>query len=372
MRIGIDVRELEKGKRTGIGRYFRQFLSFVSENPSHDEFFLYGNQRTESLPAGSRHALRVIPESCTAVWDQYQLPRALVRDRIDVFLTPYFKAPLLGKTPLVLIVNDLIPLLVPEYLSLRDWPKRQYFQCLLGLAVGKARRVLAISEQTRKDLIRLFQVKAEKVDVMGLAADLSYVPTGAAGQAGIPEKYGIRGHYLYYVGNFKPHKNVRVLIEAYSRLPDSLRQNYRLVVAGQKSYEYDRLMSWVRDLGIQERVLFPGAVADEDMPALYARAAIFVFPSLYEGFGLPVLEAMACGTPVITSDAGSLPEVARDAALLVNPRDPEALAVAMRELLQNPERREACVRKGFERVRNFSVERMVREVLASLRKAVGT
>jgi glycosyltransferase involved in cell wall biosynthesis len=178
----------------------------------------------------------------------------------------------------------------------------------------------------------------------------------------VKARYGIAGDYALFVGTLQPRKNLIRLIEAFSnfRFPIS---DFRLVIAGKKGWLYQEIFRWVEELGLEKKVVFTGYVPEGDLPVLLSGARLFVFPSLYEGFGLPVLEAMACGTPVVCSNASSLPEVAGDAAVLVDPQDVEGLAAAMERVLGDEELRAELIVRGFEQARKFSWERCARETL---------
>ncbi len=370
MRIGIDVRELEKGKYTGIGRTLRNFLSFAAEQDKENAYVLFGNQKTEYVPAGSNQTLKIIPEGVTILWDQILLPLAIQKERVDVFLTPYFKAPLWHPSKLVVIINDLIPLMVPVYRSAAYGPQRAYFKFLTYLALRSADAIIAISDSTKRDICRVFHTPEERISVIDLAVEPRYARIGTQAHA-VVRKYGVTKKFIFYSGNFKPHKNVSALLTAYAQLPEALRREHILLLGSPKDEGFPAVHQRVKDLGLQARVVFLDGIKEHDLPCFYGAASVFVFPSLYEGFGLPVLEAMAAGAPVVTSNVSSLPEVAGDAALLVDPADPSALAAAMKAVLEDGELRGRLIQKGRERSQEFSVERMGEQIVKVLNRTAG-
>jgi glycosyltransferase involved in cell wall biosynthesis len=245
--------------------------------------------------------------------------------------------------------------------------------------------VLADSEATRRDLVRHYQIPEDKIAVVYPGRDETLAPvTDPTMLDAIRARYGLSGPYLLYVGTLQPRKNLVRLVQAFALLLESLAashqspisnlqspaSNLQLVLAGQKGWLYDEILSQIRKLDLTGRVILTGYVPDADLPALLSGALAFVFPSLYEGFGFPVLEAMACGTPVICSDASSLPEVAGDAALLVDPEDMEALAAALQRLVSDEALRRELVERGYRQVQRFSWRGCAEEALQVL-EAVG-
>ena len=370
MRVGIDVRELEKGKVTGIGRYLLDFLKFASKDKKEWEFVLFGNQATEiDLEAPNLKKI-FISEYLTSWWDQVKLPHYLKKEKIDIFLTPYLKAPLLTPCKLVVIINDLIPFLSPGYQRLKNLPRRVYFRNLGRRAVKRADKIITISQHSKKDILKIFQIPEEKIEVISLSVNEKYHPiTSNLGK--ITSKYGIGGKFIFYFGNFNPHKNVKTLIEAYYRLPQEMRDEYQLVLGGRRDKQCLMLEEMVKHLKLEKRIIFTGFISEEDLPAIYSAAELFVFPSLYEGFGLPPLEAMACGTPVITSNTTSLPEVVGKAGILINPYKVDEIKFAIIKVLTDSTLRNDLVQKGLERAKRFTPEKTARQFLAVLAEVRG-
>ncbi|OGP12527.1 MAG: hypothetical protein A2052_00015 [Deltaproteobacteria bacterium GWA2_54_12] len=184
-------------------------------------------------------------------------------------------------------------------------------------------------------------------------------------------RYGLPAKFVLFIGSLEPRKNIKGLLRAYSCLPEKMQKEFPMVIAGGRGWLNSDIPGLVSELGIKDRVHFAGFINDEDLSAVYSMASLFVYPSLYEGFGLPILEAMACGTPVVTSKTSSMPEVAGDAAALIDPSDADELAFSMRQLLESDAKRAELVIKGFERAKMFSWEKCARETLAVYRRVAG-
>jgi glycosyltransferase involved in cell wall biosynthesis len=240
----------------------------------------------------------------------------------------------------------------------------------LHLAARHAAAIIAISEQSRRDYQRFFHVPAERITVISAAPDERFRPGIAREERErVKRKYGIVDDYILTVGTTEPRKNVMRLVAAFAQL---VRQGYRqkLVIAGQRGWLSDPLYEYVERERLGDRLVFTGYVADEDLPPLYAGAAVFVYPSLYEGYGLPVVEAMACGTPTITSNCSSLPEVTGDAALLINPEDESDIAEALKRLLDDERLRRELAARAVTQSKKFSWERSARDLLKVYQKVV--
>ncbi len=370
VRLGIDCRELLAGSLNGIGRFVGNFLRALTLGDKPPEIFLYGNRDTVfDLPnrwgKPVRARTRRAAEAAAWWWERVSLPRMARRDRLDVFLSPSFKAPGVRSCPVVITVHDLLLLRMPPELSGRS---AMYCRAFRSFVAGFARRaaaVFTVSEHSRQDIIELLEVPLEKVRIVGNCVGPQFrVINDTAQIAEAKRAYGIEGDYVLYIGGFAPHKNVEGLLRVHAALDAELRGRFRLVLAGAPGKWTPRLRRAASKLGVDAR--FVGHVAEEHLPALYAGAAAFATLSLWEGFGLPAVEAMACGTPVLCSDRASLPEVAGDAALLVDPDNREACRDALARLLTDAELRHDLRQKGLRRAENFSPLRFAGLVLDAL------
>ena len=295
------------------------------------------------------------------IWTQTVLPLRLLADRATLLFSPLPEGMLLPTIPQVIVVHDLLPLRFPQ-----EYPRqRYYFRSLVPAMLKRARAVVAVSESTKQDLQLFYGLRANAIQVVPGGYDQSRYRVGLMSQP-IRQQYGLPS-YLLYVGNLLPHKNLHRLLQAFA--PLSRKFPHTLVIAGRKDPRYyPPLEAEARALGVQERVRFLDYVPAADLPALYAAADVCVLPSLYEGFGLPILEAMACGTPVIAAHTSSMPEVAGDAAMLVDPHDVPAISMAMESVLGNAGMREGMRRRGLARVTQFSWARTALMILKILEK----
>jgi glycosyltransferase involved in cell wall biosynthesis len=260
--------------------------------------------------------------------------------------------------PAIVTLYDLIALIHPRTVSPRA---RLLFRFTTWLALRSVRQVIAISDATRQDLLRHFAIAAERVTTIPLAADPRFQPQPQSAIEAVRQKYNLPERYLFYLGINKPHKNLVRLIEATAQLTP---RPLPLVIAGAWDERYPEPRIRAEALGLADQVRFLGPVDDADLPALYSGCTLFVFPSLYEGFGLPVLEAMACGAPVACSNASSLPEVTADAALLFDPLDVKAIAAALQSGVEDADLRRSLAEQGVRQAANFSWVRTAAETLA--------
>jgi glycosyltransferase involved in cell wall biosynthesis len=363
MRIAIDAR-LWAEPRSGIGRYTRSLTEHLLRLAPEERWILYVDRPPgPSAPAAE---IRCLPSPRRLVWSLWHAPRDLRRRPVDVFHgVTGFELPPRGTGALVTTVHDLIPLRLPGLVPARH---RWVVRCLLGGALRRAARVIAVSETTRAELLARYRLPPARVAVVPEAAAAHFAPPAPAAMAAVRARYHLPGAYVLFVGLLEPKKNLGVLLRAVARLEQ--RGSWgetALVVAGAPGWGADPARE-VQALGLDGLVRFVGPVPDTDLPALYGGATAFAFPSLWEGFGLPVLEAMAAGAPVVASDRGALPEVTAGAALHVAPA-PEPLADALGQVLADPALRERLRAAGLARAAEFSWERTARETLAVYRAA---
>lgn len=367
MRIGIDGRELLRDRFTGIGRFLRNFLDGVAILRPPHEFIVYGDDRTHAEAVVPPATFRLLPGRSTLWWDHVTLPRAADEDGLDLLFSPFDKGPLRGRCPVVLTAHDLLFLTMSEFTGIRRTFYNAAYILLRRRMFDRAAGLLTVSTVSRDDLVRLFRVPGDRIRLVPNAVSRTCRPV--RDRAVIEEtkaRYGVSGNYLMYVGNFKPHKNVKALMEAYTRLSPRLQAEFSLLLCGFMDAFGEQVRRAASARGIQDRVVFPGAISDTDLPSLYSGASVFVFPSLYEGFGIPPLEAMACGAPVVCSDAPPLPEAVGDAALSVDARDPKAIADGVTRVLTDGGLREDLRIRGLERAAGFTLERVTRLILEAL------
>jgi glycosyltransferase involved in cell wall biosynthesis len=298
------------------------------------------------------------PSPNYSIREQVHVPWVLRRERPDVYHAPHYVLPAGVRCPSVVTIHDCIHLMFPQYL-----PNRlayAYARAQMWAAVRRSDCILTVSEASKRDILHLFNVPPEKIVVVYNAIDSHFavIPSEEA-VARVRERYQLDHQFVLYVGNIKPHKNLVRLIEAFDELRRSGFDHLKLLIIGDEISKLPSLRRAVHHYKLHKHVRFLGYLSDDQLAILYRLASVFVFPSLYEGFGLPPLEAMASGTPVVTSNVSSLPEVVGDAAVLVNPYDVDAIVEGLRRVLTDPVLAAEMRRKGIERAREFSWERSV-------------
>jgi glycosyltransferase involved in cell wall biosynthesis len=360
MRLGIDGRELSGGVRTGIGRYLTAVIQGAQRQ--RIECMVYSDCGLPELSKRHGVPVRIIPRRPTVWWDQVSLPRRLAKDNISVFLSPYYKGPLWASCPVVLTIHDLLFI---EYLGRARPVYDRAMTWLASLYAGRASAIITDSEYARRTIVSRLGLGSERVTVIPLSVAPEFRPVPFSEDAG--RRYAVRRPYVLHVGNFLPHKNLVRLVQAFAGLTEAVRKDCSLVLAGDCSGRRDSVLDEARRLGIERRVVLTGVIADADLPALYAGCEVFIMPSLDEGFGLPAVEAMACGAPVIASDRASLPEVVGDAALLVDPSRADAIGAALAAVLSDRALQEDLRARSLKRAEVFRGDRSVQRVLELVR-----
>jgi glycosyltransferase involved in cell wall biosynthesis len=367
MLIGIDASRAAYPQRTGTENYslflIRAMMKLDRENP----YRLYFNQppALDLFPAETNAETRTMP--FPRLWTHIRLSWEMATHAPDVLFVPAHVLPLIHPRRSVVTVHDLGYLYYPQAHPRRA---RWYLQWSTSHNARTAAHVIADSEVTKRDLIEHCRAASDKVTVVYPGHDPTFAPVrDYARLAAVRERYQIPGTYVIYVGTLQPRKNLTRLLDAFAVLVKQGR-SIHLLIAGKKGWLYEPLFAHVRQLGLEECVHFTGYVPQEDLPALITAARAFVLPSLYEGFGLPILEAMACGTPVICSNVSSLPEVAGDAAILVDPQDTTQLVGALSRVLDDDGLCHELAQKGLRQVMRFSWAQCAQETLEIL-QAVG-
>lgn len=374
MLIGIDASRTTVARRTGTENYALNLTRALcrggsrarpqgGESPTRPyRYRLYFRERPAPglFPTGDCVEQRVIP--FPRLWTHLRLSWEMTRRPPDLLFVPAHVLPPIHPRRSIVTVHDLGYRYFPQTHRPLD---RLYLDLSTRWNARAAARILADSEATKADLIREYGTPAEKIAVVypGRDENLRRIEDSAA-IAAVKAKYNIAGEYILYIGTLHPRKNLARLIDAFATVnAQCTMHNAQLIIAGRKGWLYDEIFARARALGLTDSVIFTGYVPDADLPALLSGARLFAFPSLYEGFGFPVLEAMICGVPVVCSNTSSLPEVAGDAALLVDPLDTAALAAAMARLLTDESLRAALTARGYEQAQRFSWEKAARQVL---------
>ena len=366
VRVAVDATAVP-ARLTGAGVYAAGLLDALARR---DDLELEAFCSPGSAAALAAPGLRLHPVSVAAAgrpariaWTQLLAGLAARRRSADLLHGVHYELPLRTRLPALVTVHDLTMLTHPEW---HEASKVRYFGWAMRRAVAAARRVLCVSATTAHDLAERLQVDPGRIDVTRLGTDLR--PAGDAQVAALRGRLGLDGPYLLGLGTVEPRKDLPTLVRAFAGLAGGL--PHRLVLAGLAGWGQGALAAAVADSGVADRILLCGYLAEADKAALLTGADVFAYPSRYEGFGLPVLEAMACGTPVVTTTGGSLPEVAGDAALLVDPGDPDALAAALAKLAGDPAARQAMAARGQARAATFTWQRCAAETAAAYRRAL--
>ncbi len=282
------------------------------------------------------------------IWEQLQQPWIVRSEKVDLLHSMAFVAPVVSRVPSVVTVYDLSFLKMPGRFKAAN---RIYLSSLTARSCRQAERVIAISESTKRDVVEAFDVSPDKVDVVYPGRNEQMTRPSDAEIEAFRAKRGLPDRYIFYLGTIEPRKNLSLLINAYAKLRP---KGIKLVCAGGKGWLYEDIFQTVEEMHLQRDVLFPGYVPQEEKALWYAASEAFVYPSIYEGFGIPVLEAMCCGVPAITTNASSLPEVAGDAAILFPPNDADALTNALDTVLNQPAVRQDMIAKGYAQANSFS------------------
>ncbi len=347
----------------GIGTYVRNLVQSLARQDNDDRYLLLCREADLEFVSSLGPRFEALPERSPhySLTEQLRIPLALLRTPVDLFHAPHYVVPRFVPCPYVVTIHDCIHLRFPQYLPNRL--AAVYARAMMGVAARGARRVLTVSQTSKQDILHYLKIPAERVEVIYNAPDERMTaPLSAEEIARTRERYMLTSPFILYTGNIKPHKNLDRLIEAYAILRRGGIEDAKLLIIGDEVSKYPNLRRLVHRFQLHQHVRFLGFVPDATLAALYRLAAVFVFPSLYEGFGLPPLEAMAAGAPVITSNVSSLPEVVGDAALLVDPMDAGAIADALARVLRDPALRADLVRRGQERAKMFSWERSAARV----------
>ena len=371
MKIGINILFLVAGRGGGIERYLRGLIKGLQTIDRENHYILFTNKDCKGTfyltDNFEEHVCNVSARVRPAkiLWEQLFLPVVARRKGVDVLLSTGNIAPVLHPFPEVTIMYDLIPFIMPQTFTVVE---RLALKTLFYLTAKRSDTIITVSNSSKADIVRRLGVDESKVKVVYGACDEGF------GKAEVDRqrlrRQGIEGSYILYVASRRPYKNIDGLIRAYRLLKDRYSIEHKLVITGLGGRADPALFSLVKESGLEGDVIFTGFVPDEELPTLYSGAELFVYPSFYEGFGLPILEAMACGVPVACSNRTSLPEVAADAAILFEPSNIEEMAHSIHKILSEGALKEELIRRGRKRVEEFSWQKTANKVLSVLEETV--
>lgn len=366
MIVGLEATVLRE-PLSGVGHYIARLIESLGNGAGRGsvERLLILSNRTLAVPRSERiETFDSPPIRLRPLWMQFVLPRILHRTRPDLVHFTNYVVPLGLDLPFVTTFHDMSLSLLPRCHTVK---KRLLTARLLPFAARNARLILTPSESTRRDVLRLLPVEPARVRVIPEAAASFFRPV-TSGRERLDRVYGVRPPYLLYVGTIEPRKNLARALRAFSRIAPS-HAALRFVMVGPLGWKYAEILREMERPELAGRVSRLGYVPEEDLPAFYSHATAFVYPSLYEGFGLPIVESMACGTPVLTSNGSSMAEIGEGAALLVDPLDEAAIASALDRLVADPALRDELRARGLLRAAEYSWERTGRETVAAYRAA---
>lgn len=362
MNIGINAQILNDAA-TGVARYAENMIRALLSLESRHSFVLFGGASF----AGP--GIRVVPTSSTIdtsarriLWEQLVLPGKARAEGVDLLYYPDHTGPLLVKhCQIVITIHDLAFLSMPET---HQPARRMYKSMTFHRSVVQSDKIVADSDSTQRECVNQAGIPKEKIVVVHGGVDPSmHRENDAEILSGVKTKYGLKDRFILYVGTLERRKNLVRLVHSFAKLKKNGSMRHQLVLAGGRGYGYEEILEAARTDGVTEDISFPGFVEEEDMSPLYSLADLLVYPSLYEGFGFPPLEAMACGCPVIASNVTSLPEVVGDAGLLIDPSDTTALSEAILHVVSDREVHKSMVAKGYERVKKFSWQNSAQKLL---------
>ncbi|MDI3534966.1 MAG: hypothetical protein PWQ82_1331 [Thermosediminibacterales bacterium] len=363
MKVGLNGLIIDK-KKAGIGNYAYNLIQNILKVGNHDYTVFFQEHLKEDFKGVSRKNYngtyqRILDE-------QFCLLKEF--RKFDLLHFMDYSSPLIDiKVPYIVTIHDLSFYRFPKCFT---FGRRMIKKIIGPVSIKRAVKIIADSENTRKDIVDLFSADEQKVVVVYPGRSGFVRVTDTQKIQSVKEKYGIKGDYILFVGTLEPRKNIERLLLAYRILLNkNVKEN--LVIVGRTGWLYERIFKTARDLGIEDRVCFTGFVEDEDMPAIYSGAKVFVYPSLYEGFGLPPLEAMECRVPVVVSDRSSLPEVVGSSGMYVDPYDENSIAEGIHKLLIDEELRNNLSVAGLERAKNFDWEKAAKRVVAIYDEVLG-
>ncbi len=356
MRIAIDARMIQM---SGIGTYIKTLMG-------HGIYDIALGDEKDILKYDKSVKVINYSDKIYGAGEQLHFPfKELKKSRADLLHVPHYNVPVFYRGKLAVTVHDMIHLVLPQFLPNKF--AYLYAKFLIGYAVHKADVVFTVSENSKKDILRFYKVREDKIVVVYNAVDAKFTHRDRREVEYLIDKYNLPKNkkVIMYVGNLKPHKNLPRLLEAYSKM--SGRENTCLVLVG-KAFDSEDLTPRIKSLGIEDSVVRTGIIVDNELVDFYNLADLFVFPSLYEGFGIPPLEAMACGTPVVCSNNSSLPEVVGDAAYMFDPYEEKQIGDAMEKVLYDDTLADALIERGYKRAAMFTPDKIVDRTKAAFER----
>lgn len=377
MRIGIDARLILYQRRGGAQYIFNLLRSLLKIDQDNEYILLYSFFRgakkeliNELIQPNVKNRVYRIPNRILSLlWNKFHFPSIdLMMGKMDLFHIPYCHQIPPISTKLVVTIHDLIPLRFPQHYSKKELST---YKKMLEMISKKASLIITDSDNSKNDILEMTDIKEESLKVIPIAAGEEFRPIRDRKRLlQVIAKYGIKKEYILFVGGASANKNLSRLVEAFKIFKKNTPYKQQLILVGKRSWGYDKVIQHVKKLGLEEEVIFTDYIPNEDLVHIYNGADLFIFPSLYEGFGLSPLEAMACGTPVVASNTSSIPEVVQDSGILIDPYNTGEMAQAMARVLDNASLHQELSKKGLEKAKLFSWERCAKETLKVYQEAV--
>ncbi len=377
MRIGIDARVIRK--YPGMGRVCYNLIKEIALIDERNEYVIFGKHPSLNFLEGRGNFRSVdidfpVLSARTLFW----LQRIIKRESVELFYSPFQATTISPPCPMVITVHDMMDLFYPDAFTHHpfyvNYALRTYFRFVIPKSIRNAAMITSVSESTKRDILEYFHVPEDRVEVIHNGVEDKFLPIRDEQiLTMVKEKYNLPDRFVLYLGSTKPYKNLDGTLEAFSKLkeqyinPDN---HIYLVIGGLKHFSSFDLERKARELGIEDDFFNIGYISEDDLPSVYSLAEVFLFPSIWEGFGLPALEAMACGTPVVTSNTSSLPEVVGEAGIMVDPKNTTSIAEALYRILNDKTLRDELSEKGIQQARKFSWRTAAVKLLETFKEAV--
>jgi glycosyltransferase involved in cell wall biosynthesis len=364
-KIGIDARMYGKAQ-SGIGNYIQQITDKIFELDKTNEYYIFLLEKTYAQyqpPHDKIHKIKV-ESPWYSYSEQTKFLQQLLKHKLDLMHFPHFNAPIFYNRPRIHTIHDITPKFFPGHKQKSSWRKFAY-NLTLKTGLKKSKKIIASSQATKNDIIKYFKINPAKIEVVYLGTeDHFHVQQNYDKIKEIKAKYKISKPFVFFVSVWRNHKNFEGLIKAFEFLKSKYQLDYQLVLGGQADPHYTNINKTIAKSPYQSDIITPGFIADQDLPAIYNAAEIFPIPSFYEGFGLIGLEAMACGTPVVSSQVTSLPEIMGEAALYFDPNNHQQMAETIYKVLTDPQLKESLINKGFAQVKKYSWLKCAKQILS--------
>jgi len=365
MKIGVDCR-MYSSNFTGVGRCTYEVVkSYIEENKKQGyphELVLFFNEPEYSSFEESKNVKKILVNAKHySLAEQIGFAKKLYKEKLDLVHFPHFNHPILYRKPFIVTIHDLTLSLYPGK-KMTKWYHRLAYHIVIRNAVKKAKKIIAVSRNTKNDIIRFLRVDPKKITVIhnGLTKEFTFIHDVTKFDKTL-KKYKIKKPFLLYTGNWRDHKNLVRLVKAFKILKEKYYFDFNLVLTGKENSFYPEVKQTIKDLELENEIILPGLVSEEELVYLYNAAFIYVFPSLYEGFGLPPLEAMACGTPVVASFSSSMPEILKDNVVYFDPYDEKDLAEKIQKLHTDVKLQTELIGKGMDLVKEYNIDDMTKK-----------